>query len=50
VNNVPTLHIEAMGNKVNNDEEDDRANIIVNNEAALSKDAMEKKIISKKHL
>ncbi len=40
VNNVPVLRKEAMGNKDNDHEEDDGANIIVNKEAALRKELL----------
>ncbi len=50
MNNVPALRKKTMGNKDNDDEEDDGANIFINKEAALHKEVMEKKIVSKKYL
>ncbi len=41
-NNVSAQSKDAMGNKYNNSEEDDGANIIINKEAAVRKEAMEK--------
>ena len=47
-NDVPAQSKDAIGNKYNNDEEDDGANIIRNKEGAVCREAIKKKIVSKK--
>jgi hypothetical protein len=47
-NNVPVQSKDAMGNKHNNNKEDDGANIIRNKEGAVCREAIKKKIVSKK--
>ena len=41
-NNVPAQSKDAMGNKYNNNKEDDGANIIRNKGGAVRREAMEK--------